>query len=189
MAAEPSRGEQQQPGEEQAAGAQEQAAEARARAAALQASALGRVVFLYRLVEGVAPASYGLNVARMAQVRQGLERATLQAACVAARESGCTCSPLLAPPLPLMHSLPSQLSPSIQLPESVITAAATIAQAQAQAGGERRRTAASGGSAATVEQLAEECRRFLRLSLQPGGQVDGEAALELQRRVRQALAA
>jgi DNA mismatch repair ATPase MutS len=31
-------------------------------------AALGRVVFLFRLVEGVAPASFGINVARMAQL-------------------------------------------------------------------------------------------------------------------------
>lgn len=46
---------------------------------------LGHIVFLYKLVEGVAPASYGLNVARMAQLPpQVLQRAAAVAAQVQA---------------------------------------------------------------------------------------------------------
>lgn len=45
----------------------------------------GHIVFLYRLVEGVAPASYGLNVARMAQLpARVLQRAATVAAQVQA---------------------------------------------------------------------------------------------------------
>lgn len=55
-----------------------QALEARERQ--LAAAALGRIVFLFKVVPGVAPASYGLNVARMAQlpdrvIQQAAERA------------------------------------------------------------------------------------------------------------------
>lgn len=42
---------------------------------------LGHIVFLYKLVEGIAPASYGLNVARMAQLPdEVLQRAAAEAA-------------------------------------------------------------------------------------------------------------
>ncbi|KAL4431011.1 hypothetical protein ABPG75_006267 [Micractinium tetrahymenae] len=52
---------------------------------AAQPHPLGHIVFLYKLVEGIAPASYGLNVARMAQLpAEVLHRAAAVAAQVQA---------------------------------------------------------------------------------------------------------
>lgn len=115
--------------------------------AAAARRALGHVVFLFRLVEGVAPASYGLNVARMAQLPGSvIERA----AGIAAR---------------------------------VQAAADTRKQAQEQ------QQAGSGPPAEELAALEQACRQFLQLSLAPGGRVDVEAGRQLQRRVRQLLAA
>ena len=64
-----------------------------AREAQLAAAALGHVVFLFKLVPGVAPASYGLNVARMAQlpdsvIRSAAERAAAAQAAYERRRGG-----------------------------------------------------------------------------------------------------
>lgn len=52
-----------------------------------QQAALGRVVFLFKLVRGVAPASFGINVARMAQLPEAVLQRAAQVAARVQQES------------------------------------------------------------------------------------------------------
>lgn len=74
-------------------------------------------------------------------------------------------------------------------PDSIIQRAAAIA-VQAQAADERRRAAMAAEEQDEKTALAQQCRDFLRLSLEPGGPgVDVEVVLALQQRARALLAA
>ena len=166
-------GEQQQLEQQQQQDEQQEAAEASAaqeepdqlqQLQQRQQAALGRVVFLFKLTEGVAPASFGIHVARMAQLPESVLQ---RAAAVAAR---------------VQEAAERRRQQRLQDGQAGVTAADAAAAASA--------TVAEDGDDEQFIDLAQQCQQFLRRGLAVGlADADAEAGRRLQQAARQLLSA
>jgi DNA mismatch repair ATPase MutS len=129
-----------------------------------QQAALGRVVFLFKLTEGVAPASFGIHVARMAQLPESVLH---RAAAVAAR---------------VQEAAERRRQQRPQDGQAGVTAAAPSAAGLAGA--------AEDGDDEGLINLAQQCQQFLRHGLVAGlAEADAEAGRRLRQAARQLLSA